>query len=226
MTATQAPTIAATQERLPRVGWRRLPDPRLPGPLPVSISAWSDGQATVISALEMTEAPDGSHDIIATWHISVSERGKRPRPRVLKRALAAFGMLDAEQDNHHPGGACHFLQPVDPARRRDCECKVTEVVVTEPDGYQWTNPSDGPCRGCELAKLLPGKPCPLHPAGDLEASTAALGAFPTPGITVTAAATGFAFRCTCGSIWTAPLDTTTSKCPGCGAGVAIEAVSP
>lgn len=157
----------ATQERLPRVGWRRLPDPRLPGPIPLSISAWSDGQATVISALEMAEAPDASGEAILTWHISVSEHGRRPRPRVLKRALAAFGMVGVEQDNHHPGHACHFFQPVDPRRRRGCECKVTEVVHTEPDGYQWTNPSDGPCRGCELAKLLPGQPCPIHPAGEV-----------------------------------------------------------
>lgn len=162
------PTPTATQERLPRPGWTRLADPRLPGPLPLSISAWTDGQATVISALEMAEAPDASGEAILTWHVSVSERGKRPRPRVLKRALAAFGLVGVEQDNHHPGSACHFFQPVDPTRRRSCECKVTETVITDPgDGYQWTNPSDGPCRGCELAKFLPSKPCPLHPAGEV-----------------------------------------------------------
>ena len=215
MTATQPAPVVATQERLPRVGWTRLVDPRLPGPLPLSISAWTDGQATVISALEMTEAPDGSHDIIATWHISVSERGKRPRPRVLRRALAAFGMLGVEQDNHHPGHACHFFQPVDPARRRGCECKVTEVVVTEPDGYQWTNPSDGPCRGCELAKLLPGQPCSLHPVGE----SAEPEALPAPGITVEADLLGFALTCACGTAWGEPTEAKMSKCPGCGDGV-------
>lgn len=160
-----APIPTATQERLPRVGWTRLADPRLPGPLPLSISAWTDGQATVISALEMTQAPDGSKDVIPTWHISVTERGKRARPRVLRRALAAFGMTHAEEDNHHPGNARHYFLPVDPARRRDCECKATETVITDAEGYTWTNPTDGPCRGCELARLLPGKPCPLHPDG-------------------------------------------------------------
>ena len=129
-------------------------------------------------------------------------------------------MLDAEQDNHHPGGACHFFQPVDPARRRDCECKVTEVVVTEPDGYQWTNPSDGPCRGCELGKLIPSKPCPLHPAGE-GAEPIEPGTWKPPAITVEADAQGFAFTCSCGSAWDAPLDARATKCPGCGDGVNI-----
>ena len=44
-----------------------------------------------------------------------------------------------------------------------CECKEDEQVIAEPDGYKWTTPKDGPCRGCELARMLPGlRTCPLH----------------------------------------------------------------
>lgn len=145
-------------ERLPGPGWARLPTP--PG-LSGSTSAWSDGRAAVISSLVDAKAPDATEDIIPQWHISVTERGKRPSERVLRRALRAFGMSDAEEDNHHPGNARHFWLPVDPARRTGCECKVTETTEREPDGYTWTNPTDGPCRGCELERAL-GKPCPLH----------------------------------------------------------------
>ncbi len=71
-------------------------------------------------------------------------------------------MVGAEEDNHHPGNARHFWRPLDPSHRVDCECKEDEVLVTDADGYRWTNPQDGePCRGCDFESLT-GKPCPLH----------------------------------------------------------------
>jgi hypothetical protein len=79
----------------------------------------------------------------------------------MRRALAAFRMLDAEEDNHIPGRARHVWRPLDPAERVDCECKTTEVTVVEPDGHRWSNRRDGPCRGCEGASIT-GIPCPLH----------------------------------------------------------------
>ncbi|MDQ3276599.1 MAG: hypothetical protein M3Q39_16610 [Actinomycetota bacterium] len=51
--------------------------------------------------------------------------------------------------------------PVDPDRRVDCECKLDEQTIVEADGYQWTTPADGPCRGCEF-ELTIGKPCTIH----------------------------------------------------------------
>lgn len=88
----------------------------------------------------------------------------------MRRALRAFGMVAAEQDNHHPGNACHFWMPLDPSKRVDCECKNDEVVVTDKDGYQWTNPHDAAeCRGCDFARLPTGKPCPIH--SNVEASS-------------------------------------------------------
>ena len=119
---------------------------------------------TVISTLDMAEAPDGSGEMIPQWHISISNLGKRPSQLVVDVALKAFEMVGAEEDNHHPGNARHFWMPIDPERRVDCECKTDETVIQDPDGYTWTNPKDGSCRGCDLSRAI-GKPCPLHDLG-------------------------------------------------------------
>jgi len=156
---------APTAERRPSLpGWVELPLPLVPTALRASlaVSAWKNGTTVVISSLENAELPDRS-GVGPQWQISVSRMGKRPKPHDVRRALRAFGMVGAEEDNHHPGVARHFWVPVDAAHRVDCQCKEDEHMVTEPDGYQWTNPKDGPCRGCELAELT-GSPCPLHPA--------------------------------------------------------------
>ncbi len=161
--------MSATIERRPNLpGWVEF---RMPANNPLdsadvilSYSVWSRGQIRVISALEMAELPDRS-GVGPQWHISVS-RGpkKRPRPTDVRAALRAFQMHGAEEDNHHPGVARHFWVPVDPAHRVDCECKEEEAVITEPDGYKWTNPreGDGECRGCELSRMT-GAACSLHP---------------------------------------------------------------
>ena len=83
-----------------------------------------------------------------------------------QRALRAFRLEGTEEDNPHPGVARHFWLPVDPTRRVECQCKTDETIVQEPDAYTWTNPVEGPCRGCELASMLESlgitKPCPIH----------------------------------------------------------------
>lgn len=151
---------APLRERLPGPGWSTV---SVPLPPAESVSAWTDGHVTVISALELAEAPDGRGDAIPQWHVSISERGRRPSKGGLRRALRAFGMVGTEEDNHHPGVARHFWLPVDKARRVSCQCKDDEDVVREPDGYVWTNPraGEGPCRGCEIASMT-GKPCSIH----------------------------------------------------------------
>jgi hypothetical protein len=152
-------------ERLPRRGnWTRIH--ASPGQLPpaLSISAWQCGPVCVISALEDAEYPDGD-GTGPQWHISITRRGERPTADDVTRALRAFGLVDAEEDNHHPGNARHFWLPVDPSHRVDCECKETEATIVEPDGYTWTNPheGEGECRGCAFTPIN-GKPCPLHAA--------------------------------------------------------------
>lgn len=154
---------AATERRPIGRRWGRIcaPAALLENPLVKACSAWCRGGSTVISALELADYPDGQ-GAGPQWHISI--RHISGRPRVVSGVLRAFGMPGAEEDNHHPGIARHFWLPVDPAHRVDCECKETEEIIVEPDGYTWTNPTDGPCRGCELEETM-GHACPLHSAG-------------------------------------------------------------
>lgn len=147
--------MSSLRERTPTAnGWLRVA-------LVENGSVYESGPIGVISTLDQAELPDRS-GIGPQWHISIVRRGRRPHATDVRRALRAFRMVGSEEDNHHPGNARHFWRPLDPARRVDCECKEDEVLVTDADGYHWTNPQDGePCRGCEFERLT-GKPCSLH----------------------------------------------------------------
>ena len=130
----------------------------------VGSSGWRYGCIYAISTLVEAELPDGSGRRGPQWHISISRSGKRPSAGDVRKALRSFGLVGAEEDNHHPGVARHFWRPVDPGARVDCECKTTEELIVEPDGYRWTNPtseSGEPCRGCEHV-VVTGQPCPIH----------------------------------------------------------------
>lgn len=127
---------------------------------PLAVSCWASGPIFVISSLVDAELPDGSGTGLQ-WQLSLSLHGKRPKPHHVRRTLRAFGIVGAEQDNHHPGVALHFWVPLDPSARVECQCKSDEDVIVEPDGYTWTNPKEGECRGCELERIS-GKRCPLH----------------------------------------------------------------
>lgn len=131
----------------------------------------------VCSSLDMAELPDGSGELGQQWHISISQSGsRRADDEVVAFALQAFDLLGAEEDNHHPGVARHYFLVCDPRRRVDCECKSTETLVAEADGYRWTNPIDeGECRGCEFEALaqqlaLKPRPCPIHSRTSAEPS--------------------------------------------------------
>lgn len=155
-TVDPAPVLPAS--RSPRVpGWRPLPRS-----MPLHF-VWGRGPLRVISSVGMMELPDGGGEQGPTWLISVSSGGTRATDREARRALRDFGMAGAEEDNHTPGIARAFFLVVDPARRVDCECKTTETVIVEEDGYRWSNPTDGPCRGCEFESIAgPARRCPLH----------------------------------------------------------------
>lgn len=134
------------------------PVPALPG-----MAGWASGPLLVMSSVASMQLPGAPEGVAGpTWLVSVSSRGRRAKVKEIRRALRAFDMREAEEDNHEPGIARKFFMPVDPAFRSVCECKLSERVVTEPDGYQWTTPKDGPCRGCAWAARF-GKLCPLHP---------------------------------------------------------------
>jgi hypothetical protein len=79
------------------------------------------------------------------WLVSISVtdgRGQRTRgtDAEIARALEHFGMRDAEEDNHTPGIARMFFRHCDaaPGEVSSCECKETEEVVQDPDGFAWS----------------------------------------------------------------------------------------
>lgn len=129
-------------------------------------TAWRSGPITAISQLADMDLPGGAGKAGPTWLLSITDRGKRPKPHHVRRARRAFGMQEAEVDNHHPGQSVHLFLPVDPAFRGICECKTDESQVREPDGYTWSQSTEGPCRGCELetamASVGKAQPCPVH----------------------------------------------------------------
>jgi hypothetical protein len=143
------------------LGWRARPVPRI-GDLLLQALMFQRGPLCVISGLEVAELPDGT-GTGPQWHVSVSRANGRPTDDDMRIVLRDFELVGAEEDNHHPGVARHFWMPVDPAHRVDCECKIEEETIVEPDGYRWTNPraGEGACRGCEL-ELMVGQRCPIH----------------------------------------------------------------
>lgn len=136
----------------------------------------------VLSAVHIAELPV-SKTPGPQWMVSVVNRSaqvpSRPTAAQVRLMQCAFDMFAAEEDNHHPGSARQFWLPVDPAERVDCECKSTEVVHREADGYAWTNPSADSgeaCRGCEQEATFRAlahqgfegaaqRPCPIHTSG-------------------------------------------------------------
>lgn len=134
-----------------------------------SIEAWrSHDGIQVLSQRADMQLPGASHGVVGpTWLVSVTWNRQRPTDAHMARVVDAFAMPAFEEDNHYPGVSRSLFCPLDEAYRLECECKLTEVVVVEPDGYTWTNPTDAPCRGCDLTKLqalnhLPVTPCPIH----------------------------------------------------------------
>lgn len=152
--------IRAAEKRPQGDGWGEVRWP-LPGPTPRS-SAWRRGPIVVLSELVWAELPDGGGEG-PQWTVSVSANGKRPKPKQVRRALRAFGMVGAEEDNHYPGVARGFWRPMDPSARVACQCKFDEQTIRDYDGYEWTtpaNPGEG-CRGCDYERWF-GHPCPVH----------------------------------------------------------------
>lgn len=144
--------------------WIESTYPSVGDPNVMAASAWHSGPVSVLSSLIVADMPDGNGTGLQ-WLISITDEGKRPKPHHVRRALRAFGMTDAELDNHHPGNALHYFLVCDPDRRVSCECKTDEVTVRDADGYAWTTPAEGhgECRGCEFERIT-GKPCPVHRA--------------------------------------------------------------
>lgn len=118
----------------------------------------------VCSSLSQAYLPGTDHEVGPQWHVSTSagsfSERRRPTDEELLRVIVAFSLPAFEEDNHHPGVARHLWCPVDPAFRGICECKLTEITIVEPDGYEWTTEAEH-CRGCEYERRF-RKPCPVH----------------------------------------------------------------
>lgn len=153
-----------TEKRPAGRDWREVPCSAALRAQAVCASAWVSGPIRVLSELADAQSPVDPRSSTLQWHISITTNGKRPKPHHLRRALRAFGMVGAEEDNHYPGNARYFWLAVDPTHRVRCECKESESTVVEPDGYRWQNPKDAAeCRGCEYEAQF-GRPCPVHSA--------------------------------------------------------------
>lgn len=124
--------------------WRQLQRPSLPKDVAAAIEAttsfWRCGSLRVLSAVDQMKSPiDGTP--VPTWHVSVSRIGGHPSDADVNATRRAFGMADAEEDNHEPGRARHLFLAVDPAHRAPCECNVTEETFIEPNGHRWKSPA-------------------------------------------------------------------------------------
>lgn len=144
-------------------------------------SVWWYGSMQVISTLAMMKLPRGDGTGL-TWLVSASvERAAtreetkrlpngtfvrrvkdRPSDRDMSRVRRAFGMEEAEEDNHEPGVARKLFLVVDQAGRASCECKEGDTVVVEPNGQTWSSDPEC-CGGCQMEPLT-GKPCTVHGA--------------------------------------------------------------
>jgi hypothetical protein len=152
----------------PRHGFSRW---RTPRGVDETIHCWrSHDGLTVTSQLADMFLP-GTQDteIGPVWLIAVSHRGARPTDEHMARVVEAFAMPAFDEDNHYPGITRSLFCPIEESYRNACECKLTETVIVDDDGYTWTNPTDGGCRGCDLAAMQqvirqPVTPCPIHQA--------------------------------------------------------------
>jgi hypothetical protein len=129
--------------------WERLPMPRellalaAVGRTILFHERWHlRRRLVVVSAVELVEFKGAP-----TWqfHVSVSAAGARANDEQVARALRDFGMLGAEEDNHHRHAlARHFWRncAAAPGDETQCECKADEETVVMPDGYTYQTPRD------------------------------------------------------------------------------------
>lgn len=98
---------------------------------------------TIISAVEVA-TPEGGIDKGPEYHISISKWTPNGPARCSSAAaswvLAVFDLIEAEEDNHVPGGIVrNFWRPVaDRFVGIECSCKADESAIAEDKGdYVW-----------------------------------------------------------------------------------------
>lgn len=108
---------------------------RFDGFIPGSATArWVhlDGSVACSSVDDCGEGPE--------YHVSLSRGNRRLSVHDAKDILLGFEtpfkFEQWDEDNHLPGIARHYWCPVDPDRRRPCDCKAFEEPIEEGD-YIW-----------------------------------------------------------------------------------------
>ena len=95
---------------------------RAQGPWAARGEAWQHGSILVLSNVENV-TPGGW-----TWSVLISDNGRRPGRTAMRLVRAAFGMQEAEEDNHAPRQMIrHLWLPIDPAERVPCGCARIEA---------------------------------------------------------------------------------------------------
>lgn len=101
---------------------------------------YSRGALRVLSSAETAEY----HGIVCPHnHVSVSVDpvyDRRPTDGEMDFVRDHFDMVDAEEDNHHPGRIRNLFLPLHLPRGTTgvCDCKADEEQVTEEDGFVWS----------------------------------------------------------------------------------------
>ena len=152
--------LSASGALLPTRGFQRRRDPLAESVLPAGASIWQtvDGVIVTTSVAPMP-LPQSGGKVGPTWLIQVSHHGQRPDDATMRRVVECFAMPAFEEDNHFPGVSRSLFCPIGPGYRGICDCKLTEVVHVEDDGFTWSDDGTGRHRLAgvrSLASLLTG----------------------------------------------------------------------
>lgn len=125
-------------------GWRRAtwwtPPPQL-RELGYPVEAWEHAESglLVLSAVEVASEP-GKPSLGPEYHLSISLNGGRCPSSDAIFVLHAFGLTDAKEDNHIPGGFVrNYWRPVaDHLSGYECNCIDDEPAIREDKGdFVW-----------------------------------------------------------------------------------------
>ena len=131
-------------------GWRRAKwwtcPPQL-AELGYPVEAWEHPSSGLfaLSAVEVAKDPHGP-DLGPEYHLSVSLNGGRCPASDALYVLASFGLEDAKEDNHVPGGFVrNFWRPVnDNLSGYECKCVDEEPAMCEDKGdFVWRGVTPG-----------------------------------------------------------------------------------
>jgi hypothetical protein len=105
------------------------------------VEAWEHPETGMfaLSAVEVAREP-GEPDLGPEYHLSVSRGGERCSAADARWVLGQFGLVDAKEDNHVPGGRVrNFWRPVaDGLSGYECPCIDDEPAMREDKGdFVW-----------------------------------------------------------------------------------------